>query len=86
MAKEREKSEERKRAEETLQESEERYRALFEQSRDAIYVTSRDGRIVDVNRSMLELFGYTREEFIRMLAQDTLVDPAHRLRYQREIE
>jgi len=35
---------------------------------------------------MLELFGYTREEFARLRAQETYVDPSQRRRYQQEIE
>jgi PAS domain S-box-containing protein len=46
---------------EALKASEERYRTLFEQSRDAIVIT-RDGRVVNANQSALDLFGYTREQ------------------------
>lgn len=49
-----------------LQESEERYRTLFEDSRDPIFITTEEGEFVDVNRSMLDLFAYTRDEMIGM--------------------
>ena len=54
----------RKQAQEQLIESEERYRTLFEDSRDAIYITDAQGRFVDVNESFLGLFGCTREELV----------------------
>jgi PAS domain S-box-containing protein len=52
-------------AEEDLQSSEIRYRRLFESARDGILildVTSR--RITDVNPFMIELLGYSRDEFL----------------------
>jgi PAS domain S-box-containing protein len=49
-----------------LQESEERYRTLFEDSRDPIFITTKEGDFIDVNRSMLDLFGYTRERMLGM--------------------
>lgn len=77
---------ERKRAEEALRESEERYRTLFEDSRDAVYITTRDGKFVDANQSCLALFGYTREEMTRVRAGELYVDPADADRFQQEIE
>jgi PAS domain-containing protein len=69
-----------------LRESEEKYRTLFEDSRDAIYMTTRDGSFIDVNESALDLFGYTREEMIGMNAEQTYVNPEDRRQFQQEIE
>src|SRR5688572_17140718 len=65
---------------------EQRYRSLFEESRDAVYITARDGRFLDVNRSFLEMFGFTREELLRKNAADLYVDPGARQRFQHEVE
>jgi PAS domain S-box-containing protein len=52
----------RKRMEEELKASEERYRDLFENANDGIYILDRAGRIVSFNRKAEELTGYTVEE------------------------
>ena len=74
------------RIEEELQKSEQRYRTLFEQSRDAICITTRDGKFVDANQAMLDLFGYTREELLELNVVEIYRDQADRPRYQREVE
>ncbi len=74
------------RAERARLESEQRYRALFEDSRDAVFVTSRDGTILDVNQACCELFGYDKNEFQNLLAKQTYADTADRKIYQEAIE
>ncbi len=49
--------------------SEERYRALFEQSIDAIII-HRKGNIEDVNSRACELLGYEREQLLKMTILD----------------
>ena len=73
-------------AEEAFRESEEKYRSLFQESRDAVYITTRDGAFVEVNQSYLDLFGYTRKEIASLKAQDTYTDFDDRARFQDEIE
>ncbi len=53
---------ERKRTEEALQESEEKFRCLAEQSPNQIFINKK-GRIVYANEKCEEMMGYTREEF-----------------------
>ncbi len=69
-----------------LKKSEERYRALFEESRDAVYITTRDGRALDVNPSFLDLFGYSREEIVGADIKHIYVSPDDRKSFQDEIE
>ncbi len=52
----------RRQAEETLRESEERYRTLFESSRDGIIFTDMEGQILRTNPYYREMLGYTEEE------------------------
>ncbi|MEO8435450.1 MAG: PAS domain S-box protein [Pyrinomonadaceae bacterium] len=50
---------------EDLRDSEMRYRRLFESARDGILILDADSRqITDVNPSMVELLGYSRDEFL----------------------
>ena len=55
---------EERRAQRAVRASEERYRELFENSKDAIYVHDMSGRYTSVNRAAEKLSGYTREELI----------------------
>jgi PAS domain S-box-containing protein len=74
------------RAAQALRKSEERYRTLVEESRDAIYMTSREGAVLEVNQAALDLFGYTRGEAIGLDARQTYAHPEDRSRFQQEIE
>jgi PAS domain S-box-containing protein len=53
---------ERKQAEKTLKDSEERYRALFDRSLDIIYTIDFDGNFIDANPTALKRFGYTKKD------------------------
>ncbi len=53
---------ETRKAEEKLRESEARYRDLFENSVDAIYLSTPDGRMLDINPAGIRLFGFSSKE------------------------
>ncbi len=65
----------RRRAEEALRESEVKFRTLFEDSKDAIFIASHDEYFKDCNRSFLELFGYTMEEAMNIKIRDMYSGP-----------
>ncbi len=62
----------------SLQESEKKYRAIFEDSRDLIFVTTTDGTIIDVNPVGKTMLGYTHLEFLQCNAQDLYVNAEDR--------
>jgi diguanylate cyclase (GGDEF)-like protein/PAS domain S-box-containing protein len=53
---------ERKKAETTLRNSEERYRTLVESSTDAILMLDRERNVLTCNQAFLKLFGYRKRE------------------------
>lgn len=74
---------ERHNAKLTLEQSEQRFRSIFGSTTDAIVITDRDSRIIDVNRRATLLFGYGREELLRMGIGD--IDPDFSMPRHREI-
>jgi PAS domain S-box-containing protein len=66
----------RREAERALRESEEKYRKLFEAETDAIMLFDGESRqFVDANQATLDLYGYTREEFLGLKQQDITAEP-----------
>jgi PAS domain S-box-containing protein len=61
---------ERKRGEEELRKSEERFRATFEQAAVGMSLTTLDGKLLRVNRKLCDILDYTREELLEMTVQD----------------
>ena len=64
---------EHKLAENALKESEEKYRSIFQNSTDAIFLTCPDGSILDANPAAEEMYGYTADE-MRKLGRSGIVD------------
>ncbi|MFB2971405.1 PAS domain S-box protein [Aerosakkonema sp. BLCC-F183] len=62
---------ERKQAEADLQESEEKYRLLFSNELDAIILFDIEtGLFLDVNNSFLQMYGYSKEEALKLTPAD----------------
>jgi PAS domain S-box-containing protein len=78
--------EQKRRADEAARENEERYRSLFEDSRDPVMIIGREGEVVDFNYTTLLLFGYTREEMLALRIQQICADPQQADELQRAIE
>ncbi|HJQ27694.1 MAG TPA: PAS domain S-box protein, partial [Rubrobacter sp.] len=65
---------ERKRAEAELRENENRFRQLFDQSVDALFVHDASGKIVDCNAEACRSLGYSREELLSLRVRDLATD------------
>ncbi|CAN5911464.1 hypothetical protein BH23ACT11_BH23ACT11_17080 [soil metagenome] len=61
---------ERKQMEETLRESERRFKQLFNQAVDSMLVHDESGKIVDCNAEACRVHGYTREEMLSLSIGD----------------
>lgn len=59
-------------SEKNLEQSEEKYRDLFENANDAIFLVDKDLNYTDVNNRAVELFGYSKEEFLNMNIMDVI--------------
>lgn len=74
----------RKRIEVALRESERKYRKIFEESRDVIFVFDADARLLDINPTAQELLGYTWEELLTLdISKDIYVDMEVRENFHR---
>ncbi len=78
---------ERKRAEEALRQSEERYRTLFDGVPVGLYRSTPAGQFLDANPAMVQMLGYPdREALLAVDAADLYVDPEDRCRWRTLME
>lgn len=60
------------RTRESLKQSEERFRDLFENANDIIYVHDLRGRLISVNQTGEKIFGYSRQEVLNLNITDII--------------
>jgi two-component system NtrC family sensor kinase len=59
--------------------AEERYRLLFEQAQEGVFISTAEGRLVDCNQAFIRMLGYeTREQVLALDVRDTYVLPTQR--------
>src|SRR5579871_6262556 len=68
--------------------AEEKYRLLFEQVQEGVYVASPEGRLLDCNDAFVHMLGYGTREELMVLNLDTeiCVDARQREAFRKEIE
>ena len=68
-------------------EAEEKYHNLFEDSKDAVFITTPEGKILDINPAGVELFGFTaKEEMLKLdIGKDLYLDPGDRAKYKQTL-
>ncbi|HTW32798.1 MAG TPA: ATP-binding protein [Candidatus Sulfotelmatobacter sp.] len=68
--------------------AEEKYRLLFEQVQEGVYVANPHGKLIDCNDAFVHMLGYGRREELLVLNLDKeiCVDPRQREAFRREIE
>ena len=66
----------KKRVDEALRQNEEKYRKLFQSEGDAVvFLDTGTREIEDVNAAALTLYGYTKEEFLKLRVEDISAEP-----------
>ena len=69
-----------------LKEAEAKYRAIFESSKDMVFITSLEGKFIEINQAGVEMFGYeSKEELMKTHVRDSYLNPEERKRFQNEI-
>ncbi|MDD5245191.1 MAG: PAS domain S-box protein [Syntrophorhabdaceae bacterium] len=80
----------RKNAEDSLQESEEKYRNIFENAVEGIFQSTPEGRFISVNPAIAKMCGFESPEemisSIKDIASEHYTDPAQRITFRQIIE
>ncbi|MDD8017518.1 MAG: PAS domain S-box protein [Bacteroidota bacterium] len=79
---------ERRQAEETIRKSEQKYRTLFEESKDGIYISTDGGKFVDVNPALVDILGYaSKDELLNVdINTDIYFRPVDRDKFRQAID
>jgi two-component system, NtrC family, sensor kinase len=75
-------------AQQEILESENNFHYLFETVRHGLYFSTREGRFIDCNQTLLDMLGYaSKEEFLSIdIPTQLYADPAERVTFQQIIE
>jgi PAS domain S-box-containing protein/putative nucleotidyltransferase with HDIG domain len=80
----------RKRAEDALRQSEEKYRSIFKNSVEGIFQTTPEGQYISVNPALARMIGYDSPEELKKgvtnLSKQGYVNPEDRVRYKKILE
>ncbi|MCF7886645.1 MAG: PAS domain S-box protein, partial [Candidatus Marinimicrobia bacterium] len=77
----------RKQMEIELRENMERYRSFFKTSRDCVFITSKDGRWIDMNEAAVELFDYnSKAELKKVRIPELYANPVDRKAFLQKLE
>jgi PAS domain S-box-containing protein len=79
---------ERRKAEEELRKSEEKYRTLFEESKDVVFISMPEGKLLDINPAGVKLLGYSsKDELLNVdIVRDLYFNPQDREKYQQALK
>ncbi|MGQ9776894.1 MAG: GAF domain-containing protein [Thermodesulfobacteriota bacterium] len=70
-----------------LQEAERKYRSLFENSKDMIFITSVDGKFIEINQAGIEMLGFKdKKELQECHVSQTYLNPEERERFKEAIK
>lgn len=69
-----------------LQQSERKYRHIFEDSKDIIFIAGINGKIEDVNPACNEVLGYTKLELQTMKVLDVIINEEARFEFERQVK
>jgi PAS domain S-box-containing protein len=71
-----------------ISDAELKYKTLFTELKDVVYESTPEGKLLDINPSGVELFGFdSKEELLRVnIAEDLYVEPSERLKLLEKLE
>lgn len=78
---------ERKKTLNALKKSEEKYRRLFEETKDVVFLSTPQGRFIEINMAGVELFGYSsKEDMLAVnISTDIFNSPSDMIEFEKEM-
>jgi PAS domain S-box-containing protein len=69
-----------------VKDSEEKFRSIFENSHDVIYLADSSGKIYEINKAAERLFGYSRDEMLQINASELYENKQDRAKFLESID